>query len=174
MTGDPSNATDTRPSKSQRKRDARVLFELGRDLVEADKSTLERLPLESRLRDAVDQARKIKSHIAHKRQLQHIAGILRGVDATPIAEALEEIRMEARQLTVRQHRVEAWRDRLLAEGDAGLQDLLDARATIESQAIRLLVRNAKREAERGKPPASARKLFRLLRELDTDEPLPPA
>jgi ribosome-associated protein len=174
MSGDSSNEIEVRPSKSQRKRDARVLFELGRDLVTANKKTLQRLPLDPRLREAVEQARSIKSHIAHKRQLQHIAGILRGIDATPIAEALDAIRMEARQLTVRHHRVEAWRDRLLSEGDAALQALLSTHASIESQTIRQLVRNARREAEREKPPTSARKLFRLLRELDTDEPLPPA
>jgi ribosome-associated protein len=174
MSGDSSNEFESRPSKSQRKRDARVLFELGRDLVAVDKKTLQRLPLDASLRDAVDQARSIKSHIAHKRQLQHIAGILRGIDATPIAEALDAIRMEARQLTVRHHRVEAWRDRLLNEGDDALQALLATHTSIESQAIRQLVRNARREAERDKPPSSARKLFRLLRELDNDDPLPPA
>ena len=39
--------------------------------------------------------------------------------------------------------------------------------------IRQLLRNAAREASRNKPPAAARSLFKLLRELDEAEPLPP-
>lgn len=174
MSEDRPTDSDSRPSKSQRKRDAQALFELGRELVRLDQATLDRLPLDPRLSEAVAQARKIKSHIAHKRQLQHVAGILRAIDATPIADSLEAIRMEARQLTTRHHRIEAWRDRLLAEGDAALQELLVPGSAIEAQAIRQLVRNARLEADRGKPPAAARKLFRLLRDLDASEALPPA
>lgn len=174
MAGDTPIENLQKPSKSQRKRDARALFELGRDLVGLNQSTLDRLPLDGRLLDAIEEARSIKSHIARKRQLQHIAGILRSMDATPISEALEAIQNEARQLTARQHRVEAWRDRLLDEGDTALQALLSGNVGGEAQTIRQLVRNARREADRGQPPAAARKLFRLLRELDASDPLPPA
>jgi ribosome-associated protein len=47
------------------------------------------------------------------------------------------------------------------------------RMDIDTQAIRQLVRNARRESEKSKPPASARTLFRMLREMDEKEPLPP-
>ena len=77
-------------------------------------------------------------------------------------------------MTARQHRAEAWRDRLLEEGDGAVGALLDSRRDADGQAIRQLLRNAGREAARNKPPAAARTLFRLLRELDEREPLPPA
>jgi ribosome-associated protein len=51
--------------------------------------------------------------------------------------------------------------------------LLDARRDIDAQSLRQLVRNAGREAAAGKPPASARKLFRLLRDSDERDALPP-
>lgn len=174
MAQDSSGENESRPSKSQLKREARALFELGRELVSLDRSTLDRMPLEERLRDAVEAARKIKSHIAHKRQLQRIAGILRTIDPEPLRAALEARQIEARQLTIRHHRVEAWRDRLLADGDTALQELLAQFQVSDGQALRTLIRNARREAERGKPPVSARKLFRLLRDIDETHPLPPA
>ena len=80
---------------------------------------------------------------------------------------------EARQSNARHHRAEAWRDHLLTIGDAAVGELLDARRDADVQAIRQLLRNARQEAARKKPPAAARSLFRLLRDLDEAEPLPP-
>ena len=81
--------------------------------------------------------------------------------------------VRARQLTARQHRVENWRDFLLISGDTALGKLLQQRREADGQAIRQLIRNAQREVSRGKPPASSRALFRLLRVMDEDTPLPP-
>jgi ribosome-associated protein len=161
MPQDSHPPTDALASKSQRKREAQALFDLGRALVGLDAAALGRLPLDRRLREAVHEARAIKSHIAHKRQLQFIARILRGMDAEPLRE------------TARHHRIETWRDRLLAEGDNALRELLAGHDQTAAQGLRQLLRNAQRESARGKPPAAARKLFRLLRELDTRQPLPP-
>ena len=42
------------PSKSQRKRDARVLFELGRDMVAMSTRQLDALPIPDDMREAID------------------------------------------------------------------------------------------------------------------------
>jgi ribosome-associated protein len=172
-----SNQTDSAevlPSKSQLKRDARVLFELGRDLVAMTPRQLDALPIEPDLREAIDFARNIKSNVARKRQVQFVAKMMRRRDVEQIQEALVAIEMEARQLTVRHHRVEAWRDLLLSEGDDALGTLLAGRDSSHAQTLRNLVRNAQKESSLGKPPASARKLFKLLREMDAEQALPPA
>jgi ribosome-associated protein len=39
--------------------------------------------------------------------------------------------------------------------------------------MRQLIRNARKEQKAGKPPTAARKLFKLLRECDTENTLPP-
>jgi ribosome-associated protein len=174
MNRDSSEPAPEAPSKSQRKREARALFDLGRSLVGLDSTTLQRLPLEARLREAVDQARGIRAHVAHKRQLQYIARLLRSIDAEPIHAAIEALRSEARRQAATHHRIEAWRDRLLAEGDAALPELLAVCGHGEAQTLRQLVRNARREAELDKPPTAARKLFRLLRDIQAQQPLPPA
>ena len=59
------------------------------------------------------------------------------------------------------------------DGDPAVGALLERRRDTDAQAIRQLLRNARREAERGKPPAAARSLFRLLRDMDLAEALPP-
>jgi ribosome-associated protein len=119
------------------------------------------------------EARQIRSHVAGKRQLQYVAKLLRRIDPEPIIQTLEGFDGEARQLTGRQHRTEAWRDFLLESGDPAVGILMQQRNDTDTQAIRQLIRNAHKEAARNKPPASARALFRLLREMDESELLPP-
>lgn len=160
-------------SKSQRKRDAQGLKSLALELIRMSSSQLARVPLGKTVREAVQEARQIHSHVAGKRQLQFIAKQLRRIDATPIRNTIDSFQNQARQLTVRQHRVENWRDLLLESGDTALGKLLQQRHEADGQAIRQLIRNAQREASRGKPPASSRALFRRLREMDENEPLPP-
>jgi len=160
-------------SKSQRKRDAQELKSLAGQLIGLSKARLAQVPLEGPVREAVEEARQIRSHVARKRQLQFIAKLLRRTDATEIFESIESFNNEARQLTARQHRSEAWRDFLLESGDTALGQLLEKHHKADAQAIRQLLRNAHREAQKGKPPASLRALFRLLRDLDEMTPLPP-
>jgi len=159
-------------SKSQRRRDALELKSLASKLIKLSQARLARIPLEESVRAAIMEARQINSNVARKRQLQYAAKLLRREDPEPIFLALEGLEGEAKQLTGRQHRSEAWRDFLLESGDQAISTLMKHRVGTDTQAIRQLVRNANREASRGKPPASARNLFRLLREMDETEPLP--
>ncbi|MFT5139979.1 MAG: ribosome-associated protein [Lysobacterales bacterium] len=162
------------PSKSQRKRDARLVFELARDLVAMSNRQLSALPIEVDLRSAIDFAQNIKAHVARKRQVQFIAKMMRSSDVLAIQEAQAAVEMNARQTTVRHHRVEAWRDHLLQGGDEALAQLLMVFEGFDIQALRHLIRNARKESETGKPPATARKLFKLLRDMDSAQDLPPA
>lgn len=160
-------------SKSQRRREALEVKSLANQLIGLPAARLARVPLDDDVRIEIDRARNIRSHVARKRQLQFVAKLLRRSDAEPILEALEGFENEARQLNARHHRSEAWRDLLLSEGDRAVGSLLSCRRDADAQAIRQLLRNARREAANGKPPAAARALFRLLRELDESQPLPP-
>jgi ribosome-associated protein len=160
-------------SKSQRRRDALETRALAARLIALGPADLARLPLEPELQRAIAEAAAIRSHGARKRQLQFVAKLLRKTDAEPIDTALQALGSEARQLTARHHRCESWRDRLLEDGDTALGALLDRRHDVDAQTIRQLVRNARQESARGKPPAAARRLFRALRELDEVAPLPP-
>jgi ribosome-associated protein len=151
------------PSKSQRKRDAEDLKDLGDELVALPAADLEALPLPEKLRDAIDLARRITAHGAAARQRQLIGKILRKVDVGQIRAALEA-RALARRLEAREfHRVEAWRDRLLAEGEPALAALAAAAPGLDAGRLRALLAQARTEAAAGRPPAAARELFRYLR-----------
>ena len=153
-----------RPSKSQRKADAHALQSLGTKLIGLHPAQLDQVPLPDILREAVDTARRIRSHEARRRQLQYIGKLMRNVDAAPIRAKIDSWQSAAVESTTRQHLLERWRDRLLTEPDA-LAELAVAFPAADRQQVRTLIRNAQREREQNKPPRSYRALFQLLRDI---------
>ena len=161
------------PSKSQRRREALELKSLASRLIGLKSPVLAKIPMDEALLSAVGEAQAIRSNVARKRQLQYVAKLLRRSDPAPIIDALEALDKEARGLNSRHHRAEAWRDCLLELGDPALGQLLAERRDADAQGIRQLTRNARKESTQGKAPASARRLFRLLRDMDEERELPP-
>ena len=159
-------------SKSQRRRDALEVKSLAAQLIGLSPALRAQLPLDEDVRRAIEQARAIRSNVARKRQLQFVAKLLRRADPEAIRDALANFDADARKLAARQHRCEAWRDRLVDQGDAAVGVLLQ-RPGSDGPRLRQLIRTARQEAAGGKPPAAARALFRVLREMDELEPLPP-
>lgn len=160
-------------SKSQRKRDAQKLLDLAKDLISMPESRLNHLPMEQGLRDEIEFARGIKAHGARKRQLMTVGKILRQRDNEALLEAVYNFEQKDRQTNARFHHIETWRERLLEGGVQFLSELLEQMPAANAQTLRQLIRNARKEAMLEKPPASARKLFKLLREMDAQNPLPP-
>ena len=167
------------PSRSQQRREALEVLELARQLSELTAQQIARLPVPERLIPHIDETRRIPSHGAHKRQLQFLAKQMRREDdetLEAIRDALESSGEAARLETAMLHRAEAWRDRLMADGDAALTELLDEYPHADRQHLRQLARNAHEEKLRNKPPHAFRELFRELRELlkapDTDDSEP--
>lgn len=160
-------------SKSQRKRDAQELLELAKNLVAMPDARLKRMPMEQELRDEIEFARSIKAHGARKRQLMTVGKMLRQRDNQALLDAVDDIGQKNRQVNARFHHIESWRDRLLNGNDQDLSELLEQIPDANAQILRQLIRNAQKEARLEKPPASARKLFKLLREMDAAQALPP-
>jgi len=156
---------DLPPSKSQRKRDVEALQNLGRDLTELSRDRLKKMDLPEQLLAALLEYQRITSHGAMRRQMQYIGKIMREVEVEPILEQLAEIRGESDIAKARFHEVERWRTRLLEHDDA-LTEWLTRHPDSDAQQLRQLIRNARKEAELGKPPKSSRELFRLLRDVD--------
>lgn len=75
-------------SKSEIKRDAEDLKQLGEKLVNLTKANLTKVPLDDSLKDAIELAQRLQKE-ARRRQLQYIGKLLRSIDAEPIREALE-------------------------------------------------------------------------------------
>ncbi len=159
---------DLRPSRSQLKRDAEALQDLGRELVELPQAKLERIQIPDQLREAVNLARSITAHGGKRRQMQFIGKLMRGFDAEPVRAQLEAFQQADRRAAQRFHLLENLRDKLIAEGDSALGDILDRYPHADRQHLRNLIRQAQLERDKNKPPASARSLFKYLRELDNE------
>lgn len=163
-------------SKSQRKRDAHDVFLLARELVEMKQNTLKKIlssvELSEDISFEIDKARKMKSHGARKREIMFLSKQLRQLELDSLRMAIEQPKEFARLETLRQHRLETWRDALMTNGDPLVNQLCALNSSFDRQQLRQLIRNARREAERKKPPTASRNLFRLLAEFDLQQELP--
>jgi ribosome-associated protein len=161
---DDQNSLDERPSKSRLKRDSESLQELGSRLIELPEAQLKQIPMPAELEEAIMLARRIRQHGGRKRQLKYVGRLLRGLDAEPIEGALARLEMSAAESTAHHHRLEAWRERMITEGDGAVGEFIDSHPAVDRQQLRQLVRNAQKERQREQPPRYARELFRLLRD----------
>lgn len=153
--------TDERPSKSQRKRDAHALQELGERLAGLRDDVLLRLPVTEELVDAIRLAREIRSHEGRRRQIQLIGKLMRSADSEAIRDALSDEGREHRVEVAIQHTAERWRERILADQRVlanWLTEFPETRETIEPLAAR-----ARAELAADGPGRACRELFRKLR-----------
>jgi ribosome-associated protein len=156
------------PSRSEQRRAALDVLALGEKLVALSEAQLAKLPIPEDLLPHIRDAKRITSHVAHKRQLAFLAKQMRREDdeaLDAIRDALDAGGDAARRETAALHRVETWRERLMVDGDAALAELLTEHPAADRQHLRQLVRNAIDERNRNKPPHAFRELFRGLREL---------
>ena len=157
------------PSRSEQRRAALDVLELGEQLVALSAAQLARLPIPDDLMPHIRETQRITSHIAHKRQLAFLAKQMRKLDDAvldAIRDAMSKDGEAARRETALLHRAEALRETLLGDdGDAALTDLLAANPQADRQKLRQLVRNAREERAKNKPPRAFRELFRELRDL---------
>lgn len=160
------------PSRSQRRRDALAVFELAERLAQLSDPQLDQLPLDEELRDEVEKTRRVTQQIARKRQTQFLAKMLRRREdeLEPIRAALDHDRQVSRKETAELHRLEDWRERLVAGGDEALTELLALFPAADRQHLRQLARQAKVERHENRPPHAFRELFRELRELFGAQP----
>ena len=164
-----NDRTEEPKSKSQVKREMLAVQKLGEELVGLSSSELARIALPDDLREAIDLARRLPQRGAHKRQLQYIGRLMRGVDCEPIQQDLDRLRNRDAAQTAQLHRIERWRDRLLDEGDSALEALFAQHPLLDRQHLRQLLRNAQKEQAAEKAPRAAREIFRYLRDhLDSE------
>ncbi|MFA5016524.1 MAG: ribosome biogenesis factor YjgA [Methylobacter sp.] len=154
-----------RPNKTQIKKDMAVLFALSEEMSELPAGQLKALELPEIINKAVVEASGMPHKGARKRLLKFIAGQLNKIDIEPILEKLSRIKNKSAHAVREHHIVERWRDRLIAEGNDALTELLDEQPHADRQLLRQLLRNAQKETEAGKPPKSSRLLYRQLKEL---------
>jgi len=151
------------PSKSQKKREVEALQDLGAELVKLPEAQFKRIELPEALREAVAACRKITQNSALRRQRQYIGKLMRSIDPAPIQAQLDAFKGVSAVENARLHQAEKWRERLIADNEA-LTRFLDEHPASDATRLRQLIRNAREEATRGKPPKAFRELFRVIRE----------
>ena len=149
-------------SKTKKKQQVEELQKMGAALIALAPGQLAALALPEELLDAVRAAQRITSHEAHRRQVQFIGRLMRGIDPEPVRAALAEIAGHSAATRARQRRLGQWRERLIAD-DAALTAFASEYSGIELQGLRALIRNARKEIAESKPPRAQRELFRVLR-----------
>jgi ribosome-associated protein len=160
---DNSAMQDDVPSKTKQKQAMHELQALGAALVALSDGQLASVVLPEELADAIGEARRISSREGRRRQLQYIGRLMRDVDAAPIRVQLERIEGRSAEDAARHRRLEQWRTRLL-EDDAALTEFASEYPAASLQALRTLIRNARREQKEGRPPRAYREIYRVLRE----------
>lgn len=113
--------TDLKPSKSQKKRMQTALQNLGEQLIGLSDEQLAGLLLDERLNSAIQEARRMKSHEAKRRQKQYIGKLMRDIDQAPIHALLSSLKNDDRLQKRIFANAERWRDRLVREKQDALQ-----------------------------------------------------
>lgn len=154
-----------RPNKTALKKELVELQKLAGRLLEFSESRLKSLGISDKTTLALAEGRRLKKPDAIRRHKRYLAKLLSGEDTEPMTAFIDTIDGKHAANTHHFHQLELWRDRLIDEGDKALADFLQERPDADRQQLRQLIRKAEKERDQEKPPATARKLFKLLRTL---------
>lgn len=150
-------------SKTQKKREAGALQDLGVELVALSLDKLEKLPLSMKLKQAILDAKALKSFGAVRRQTMWIGKLIRTEGGDALVNAYAELQLEESAQTSGFHDVECWRTRLMQEGKDALTLFVETYPTVDVQQVRQLIKKAVDDVKHEKNTGAARALFRYIR-----------
>jgi len=130
--------TDSKPSKSARKREHLALQKLGEQLIALTEPELASLSIDERLLRAVRAARAIKSHGALRRQKQLIGKLMKSVEVEPIRVGLRLLKADEIENKKLFAAAERWRDKLFRDGTPAFQAFSAATGSSDEQLSKLL------------------------------------
>jgi ribosome-associated protein len=145
-------------TRTDLKRESTELQKLGEDLLTLRVELMTRLALPEKLTEAVAEAKRISNFEGKRRQMQFIGKLMRKLEASQldgIRTALMEQHTPSALETQTLHQAEMWRDRLVSEDDA-LEQWITLSPSTDSQQLRALVRQARKDAKPEKPGAAVR------------------
>ena len=145
------------PSKSELKRRAEHLQDLGKELTTLGAETLAKIELPEVILKAIEDYHRVSSFGAKRRQLQLIGKYMRALDEDAVRQAIDRATGNDKAAVAALHKSE----RLIAD-DAALTKFIAQFPDVNVQEVRQLIRNARKEAEGNKPPKSARALYKLI------------
>ncbi len=138
-------------SRTDRKKDSDDRQDLGVELLTLRTELMDRLNTQGHitdlLREALAEARRITNFEGKRRQMQFVGNLMRKLSeesVLAVKDALNEQRMGSTKDTLALHLAESWRDRLMAE-DTALQEWMNEYPSTDSQQMRALVRQARKD-----------------------------
>lgn len=167
---------DVDVSRTDLKRESTELQKLGEALPTLRADLLNRLELPDKLLDALAELQRITNFEGRRRQGQFVGKLMRQLPPETLdaaRAALAEQHLPSAQETALLHTAEQWREQLIAD-DAALARWMNDFPDTDSQQLRALVRQARKDAvpadpaavSQGKAPRQGRayrELFQLLR-----------
>lgn len=131
------------PSKSQRKRDAHRLQELGLKLTACNESQLRTLQLSDKIITALTDFNRLpNSHGARRRQLQFIGKLMRDCDFDELSTALAKLEKNETHKPKPEPESLQWSRRIVETGDEAINDLLELNGALERQKLRQFFRDS--------------------------------
>ena len=138
-------------SRTDLKRESFELQKLGEDLLQLRQDAMQQLVTQQHvpelLFEAIRDAKKITNFEGLRRQMQYVGKLMRKLDASQvqaIRDALDVQHNGSAEETLALHMSEHWRDRLLKD-DQALADWLIAHPDTDSQQLRALIRQARKD-----------------------------
>ena len=158
-------------TRTDLKRESTEIQKLGEDLLTLRAELLTRLQLPEKLVEAIAESKRITNFEGKRRQMQFIGKLMRKLEPEQheaIRVALVEQHTPSALETQTLHQAEMWRDRLLADDDA-LGQWINLSPSTDSQQLRALVRQARKDAVPERPGEAQRHgrayrdIFQLVR-----------
>lgn len=163
MSVDHEEKVYTEPSKSARKRTAKAVEELALKLAELPKTTFSRLEMPEDIRQELDLARNTRGHGSRKRQVKHLAGLLRQREelTKELSAFLAGTSRQQYEEKKHFHQLESLRDGLCdpALYEKTLQEVRELFPDIDIQALTHLAHSVHGDNDR----QAYRNIFRLLK-----------
>ncbi len=144
--------------------------DLALQLLDGKPEWLASLPLSQKILDTIAKTRRIKSHIAKKREVQFLAKLLLNNEPERILATIAQQEAEEKARAARGDLLQRWVDALL-EDPSRLEALYACGQPDALQNLRQMLRQCQKKQPVDK--RQRRKLFEALRDLDQLTPLPP-
>ncbi len=159
-------------SKTRRKKLCDDILELGEKMILLNKEELAQISMDDELRRAIEDAQRIKSNSALKRQKHYIAKVMRGLDDETLTGQVERILHKHDIYNADFKRMEKWRDKIIEMQDKGINEFIEQYPDADRHHLRQLVRNMTKEKKNNKPPTAYRQIFKYIRDIieQTNDP----
>ena len=168
-------------SRTDEKRESLALQKLGEDLLILRPDFMARLDLSEKLKDAVIEAKRITNFEGKRRQMQFIGKQMRLLEPQ-VVDAIKTVLHEQQSGSASDiaalHQAQTWRDRLIADDDA-FSEWIEKFPQTDTQQLRALVRQARKDAKPELPGQAARHgrafrdIFQIVRSATSPDNLLP-